>query len=167
MSIVLCRIDDRLIHGQVVIGWGRAMAITSRWKTVGWVGFWLAIGLLCAYYLNQTINYRFITPGRLGPTLLDKQLWFWVHLLFALPVLIGAPLQFWTRLRTTRPRIHRAVGKTYVIGATVAGLTALYLGATIEYEGSRLPLIMLAATIIGSIVVCGRAACPPCPNMSI
>jgi PTS system mannose-specific IIB component/fructoselysine and glucoselysine-specific PTS system IIB component len=27
MSIVLCRVDDRLIHGQVVIGWGRAMAI--------------------------------------------------------------------------------------------------------------------------------------------
>jgi mannose/fructose/N-acetylgalactosamine-specific phosphotransferase system component IIB len=27
MSIVLCRIDDRLIHGQVVIGWGRALSI--------------------------------------------------------------------------------------------------------------------------------------------
>lgn len=27
MSIVLFRIDDRLIHGQVVIGWGRAMGI--------------------------------------------------------------------------------------------------------------------------------------------
>jgi mannose/fructose/N-acetylgalactosamine-specific phosphotransferase system component IIB len=27
MTIVLCRIDDRLIHGQVVIGWGRAMGI--------------------------------------------------------------------------------------------------------------------------------------------
>jgi mannose/fructose/N-acetylgalactosamine-specific phosphotransferase system component IIB len=27
MSIVLCRIDDRLIHGQVVIGWGRPMGI--------------------------------------------------------------------------------------------------------------------------------------------
>jgi PTS system mannose-specific IIB component/fructoselysine and glucoselysine-specific PTS system IIB component len=27
MSIILCRIDDRLIHGQVVIGWGRAMGI--------------------------------------------------------------------------------------------------------------------------------------------
>ena len=27
MSIVLCRVDDRLIHGQVVIGWGRAMGI--------------------------------------------------------------------------------------------------------------------------------------------
>jgi mannose/fructose/N-acetylgalactosamine-specific phosphotransferase system component IIB len=27
MSIVLCRIDDRLIHGQVVIGWGRPLGI--------------------------------------------------------------------------------------------------------------------------------------------
>jgi mannose/fructose/N-acetylgalactosamine-specific phosphotransferase system component IIB len=43
MSIVLCRIDDRLIHGQVVIGWGRPMGIdlivlvddqvaTSQWE---------------------------------------------------------------------------------------------------------------------------------------
>jgi PTS system mannose-specific IIB component/fructoselysine and glucoselysine-specific PTS system IIB component len=27
MAIVLCRVDDRLIHGQVVIGWGRPLAI--------------------------------------------------------------------------------------------------------------------------------------------
>jgi mannose/fructose/N-acetylgalactosamine-specific phosphotransferase system component IIB len=27
MSIVLCRVDDRLIHGQVAIGWGRALSI--------------------------------------------------------------------------------------------------------------------------------------------
>jgi PTS system mannose-specific IIB component/fructoselysine and glucoselysine-specific PTS system IIB component len=43
MAIVLCRIDDRLIHGQVVIGWGRPMGIdliilvddhvaTSEWE---------------------------------------------------------------------------------------------------------------------------------------
>ncbi len=27
MPLVLCRVDDRLIHGQVVIGWGRSLAI--------------------------------------------------------------------------------------------------------------------------------------------
>lgn len=27
MPIVLCRVDDRLIHGQVVVGWGRPLAI--------------------------------------------------------------------------------------------------------------------------------------------
>lgn len=27
MSIVLCRIDDRLIHGQVVVGWGQRLGV--------------------------------------------------------------------------------------------------------------------------------------------
>jgi PTS system mannose-specific IIB component/fructoselysine and glucoselysine-specific PTS system IIB component len=27
MPIVLCRVDDRLIHGQVVIGWGRPLGV--------------------------------------------------------------------------------------------------------------------------------------------
>jgi mannose/fructose/N-acetylgalactosamine-specific phosphotransferase system component IIB len=27
MPILLCRVDDRLVHGQVVIGWGRPLAI--------------------------------------------------------------------------------------------------------------------------------------------
>jgi PTS system mannose-specific IIB component/fructoselysine and glucoselysine-specific PTS system IIB component len=27
MSVVLCRIDDRLIHGQVVVGWGRPLDV--------------------------------------------------------------------------------------------------------------------------------------------
>jgi PTS system mannose-specific IIB component/fructoselysine and glucoselysine-specific PTS system IIB component len=28
MPIVLCRVDDRLIHGQVVVGWGQALGIS-------------------------------------------------------------------------------------------------------------------------------------------
>jgi len=31
MAIVLCRIDDRLIHGQVVIGWGRPLGVDLIW----------------------------------------------------------------------------------------------------------------------------------------
>ncbi len=27
MSLTLCRIDDRLVHGQVVVGWGRALHV--------------------------------------------------------------------------------------------------------------------------------------------
>jgi PTS system mannose-specific IIB component/fructoselysine and glucoselysine-specific PTS system IIB component len=27
MPIVLCRVDDRLIHGQVVVGWGQALGV--------------------------------------------------------------------------------------------------------------------------------------------
>lgn len=43
MAIVLCRVDDRLVHGQVVIGWGRPLGVefialvdegvaTSQWE---------------------------------------------------------------------------------------------------------------------------------------
>jgi mannose/fructose/N-acetylgalactosamine-specific phosphotransferase system component IIB len=43
MALVLCRVDDRLVHGQVVIGWGRPLAVefvalvdggvaTSEWE---------------------------------------------------------------------------------------------------------------------------------------
>jgi mannose/fructose/N-acetylgalactosamine-specific phosphotransferase system component IIB len=27
MPVVLCRVDDRLVHGQVVIGWGRPLSV--------------------------------------------------------------------------------------------------------------------------------------------
>jgi PTS system mannose-specific IIB component/fructoselysine and glucoselysine-specific PTS system IIB component len=27
VTVVLCRVDDRLIHGQVVVGWGRALGL--------------------------------------------------------------------------------------------------------------------------------------------
>lgn len=29
MALVLCRVDDRLVHGQVVIGWGRPLGARS------------------------------------------------------------------------------------------------------------------------------------------
>jgi PTS system mannose-specific IIB component/fructoselysine and glucoselysine-specific PTS system IIB component len=28
MTLVLCRVDDRLIHGQVVVGWGQGIGLT-------------------------------------------------------------------------------------------------------------------------------------------
>lgn len=39
--------------------------------------------------------------------------------------------------------MHRRIGPPYCGGATLAALTAAYLGATIEYEGSRLPIVLL------------------------
>jgi hypothetical protein len=100
------------------------------------------VSVLSVYYLYRAISYRFLVPGRLGPDLFNKQIWYFAHLLFALPVLFGAPLQFIARLRQRAPRVHRIVGQAYVIGACGAALMAIYLGATTEYEGSRLSLVL-------------------------
>ncbi len=104
---------------------------------------WAVLLALSAYYLYRALLFRFIMPDRLGPTLLDKQLWYSAHMMFALPVILGAPLQFVTSLRKARPRLHRVLGRAYVIGASGAALTAIYLGTTIDLEGSRLPIVLL------------------------
>lgn len=106
-------------------------------------GAWTIVVILSGYYLFRALNYRFFTPGQLGPDLFNKQFWFFSHLAFALPVLVGGPLQFITKLRDTRPTLHRNLGRVYVAGASFAALTAIYLGATIELEGSRLPIVIL------------------------
>jgi uncharacterized membrane protein len=106
------------------------------WKHV----FQAALFLLSLYYLYRAVSYRFLVPGRLGPPNPISTGWYYTHVLFALPVLLGAPLQFVSELRQRRPAIHRAVGKAYVCGATVAAITAVYMGAAGPYEGSRLSI---------------------------
>lgn len=126
----------------------------EKLRRLGWA---LLVGL-AAYYLYRAISFRFLTPDRIGPTLLNKQLWFVGHLLLALPVLIGAPLQFSQRLRKARPSFHRNLGRVYVICATGVGLTALYLGATIEIEGSRLPIVLLGFLFVFFTLAAWRCA---------
>ncbi len=103
----------------------------------------LLLLVLASYYLYRALRYRFLTPDQLGPDLFHKQIWYVGHLLAALAVFLGGPLQFSPTLRARRPALHRLIGRLYIGGATLAALTAVYLGATIEYEGSRLPIVLL------------------------
>jgi hypothetical protein len=96
--------------------------------------------LLSLYYLYRAVSYRFGVPGRMGPPNPIGPGWYYIHVLFALPVLLGAPLQFTTELRLRMPAFHRAVGRAYVCGATVAAVTAIYMGTAGPYEGSRLSI---------------------------
>lgn len=110
-------------------------------QVVTWKRVLLAsLFLLSLYYFYRAVSYRFVAPGRLGPPNPIGAGWYCTHVLFALPVLLGAPLQFLSELRHRRPVIHRAIGKAYVCGATVAAVTAVYMGAAGPYEGSRLSI---------------------------
>lgn len=113
---------------------------SSRWR-------YLVVASLFAlslYYLYRAVNYRFVVPGRMGPPNPIAPGWYYVHVLFALPVLLGAPLQFIAGLRQRLPALHRTIGRAYVCGASVAALTAAYMGAAGPYEGSRLSIVITA-----------------------
>ena len=106
--------------------------------------FWTIIILLSAYYLYRAINFRFISQG-IGTTFWNKQFWFVSHLATAIIPLITGPFQFWAWFRKHHIKWHRFLGKIYITGCILGGLSALYLGATQPYPGSIVPTLILAS----------------------
>ena len=120
---------------------------------------WLAaLAGLSMYYLYRGISYRFLQEDRLGPSLFNKQFWYVGHVLLALPVVFGAPLQFLPKLRQSMPHVHRWTGRAYVLGASGAALFAIYLGATTEFEESRLSLVITGILWLFFTLAAWRAA---------
>jgi uncharacterized membrane protein len=104
---------------------------------------WTIIILLSAYYLYRAINYRFIKEG-IGPSFWNKQFWFASHLATAVIPLITGPIQFWNWFRIRYVKWHRIIGKIYIFGCLLGGLSALYLSFTQPYDGSVVPSLLLA-----------------------
>lgn len=105
--------------------------------------FWTSIILLSAYYLYRAILFRFYKEG-IGPTFWDKQFFFIFHLLTAiLPLLLG-PLQFWNWFRNRFTQWHRLLGKIYIVGSLLGGVSAFVLGVLQPYEGSIVPVVILS-----------------------
>ncbi len=65
-----------------------------------------------------------------------------VHLAVATPLLLLAPLQFSRRIRGSKPIWHRTMGRVFISCSLVAAAGAVYLGATFERVGSRIPLVL-------------------------
>jgi uncharacterized membrane protein len=105
--------------------------------------FWTIIILLSSYYFYRAINYRFFKEG-IGHSFWNKQFWFVSHLLTAILPLALGPFQFWNWFRKHHVKWHRLLGKLYILGCVFGGLTALYLGYTQPYEGSIVPVMILA-----------------------
>ncbi|MFD4657846.1 DUF2306 domain-containing protein [Kitasatospora sp. NPDC058444] len=68
-------------------------------------------------------------------TYLSHQLPLYVHIFGALTALLVGPWQFAARLRERRPRLHRRIGVTYLLGCLVGGVGALLM-APVAYGGA-------------------------------
>ena len=54
----------------------------------------------------------------------------YTHVFASLTALFLSPFQFSARLRNSRPRVHRAIGRTYLgIGVAIGGISGLYMSA--------------------------------------
>lgn len=101
---------------------------------MGWP-FWL---MLAGSLLIALASVRYLFPGAPGgaPAILANAFTRYgaltVHAGFAVVALVIGPFQFLKGLRARRPRLHRWMGRTYVIACLIAGAAGLLLavGAT-------------------------------------
>ena len=124
-----------------------------------WLAFWALMGVVAAWFVYDSAVYVATRDPQPGATFLNRQLWYLAHMGIATPVLLIAPLQFLASLRSARPEVHRWLGRTFLSASILAGLLAIWLGATIQYQGSRIPLAMFGALWIAfsaAAWVCAR-----------
>jgi len=91
------------------------------------VALWIVVGVVAAYFVRKYAGrYLVYTPAVYGP--------YWpfrwslaLHIAGGFTATILGPLQFWKGLRQSRPKIHRIVGWSYLMGVLIGGSAALYL----------------------------------------
>ncbi len=101
--------------------------MTGKASTTSW---WL---LMIGSLLIAVISYRYLAPHALIPPNIATNLllkpWIIVHAAAASTALLLGPFQFITRLRAVRPKLHRWMGRTYVVACLLGGASGLLLAA--------------------------------------
>lgn len=122
---------------------------------------WLLLSTLLGFglwYAVESVIYAFIRERSAEESWMRTAGSF-VHLAVATPLLLIAPVQFSRRVRARWPHLHRRVGQAYLSFAAVAAIGAMYLGATFERVGSRIPLVVFAILWLAFTVaawICAR-----------
>jgi uncharacterized membrane protein len=123
------------------------MRITG--KILTW-GFWLLIISLSAYFLfDNVIAYFFGYRSSLfGATFFHNQIWVVLHMVGGTAMLLLGPIQFWTWFRGKFLHFHRLLGKIYIVGAGLAGLSALRISLISTCLPCRISLFLLAVFLL-------------------
>jgi hypothetical protein len=134
-------------------------AIAFAGVGLGWLLIWSAIVLAASWFVYDSVVYVVTREPQPGATLLNRQIWYFSHMAIAMPILVIAPVQFLAGLRQARPDVHRWLGRAFLTSSIIAGALAMWLGATIQYQGSRIPLALFGLVWIGFSVaawLCAR-----------
>lgn len=112
--------------------------------------FWLGlIAVSINFYLDNAVAYLFgYRNDRFGESLFNNQLLFVIHMAGGTCALFIGPIQFWTWFRDRYRRIHRFLGKVYVAGSIIAGITALRLSMINPCQACRYSLLLLSVLLI-------------------
>ncbi|WP_238394659.1 DUF2306 domain-containing protein [Pseudoxanthomonas wuyuanensis] len=103
--------------------------VRTVWR-MGWAIVWLVLAMVSIDFLLTVYGkYRHLDAGAYA-LFWSRRGWLWTHLAGgALTIFLG-PLQFLTRWPRAYPRLHRWMGRIYMIGMLIACAGAIGLIAT-------------------------------------
>ncbi|WP_435622732.1 DUF2306 domain-containing protein [Flagellimonas sp.] len=114
----------------------RALSVTATvWFLTAVIGQWIFAFYVAAYYGGAAMDGDFMKWNRVlphgyveGETM--GNLAVALHLLFAVVVMVGGPLQFSSKIRKWAPRFHRYNGRIYIGSAFLISLSGIYMVVT-------------------------------------
>lgn len=95
-------------------------------KILNGILWFLIISLSIYFFFDNVITYFFGYRSNLfGDTFFHNQIWVSLHMAGGTLILLIGPIQFWNWFRNKFLHIHRLLGKIYLLGACIAGFSAL------------------------------------------
>jgi hypothetical protein len=116
----------------------RGETLSARWTW--WVLVILAVPI-ALYAVRYLVLGEMIYPPNLVESFRARPWGILPHVAVGSIALLIGPLQFHPGLRTRRPRVHRSLGKVYVIAGSVTGVVGTYM-AVYSYGGWTTPLLI-------------------------
>jgi uncharacterized membrane protein len=107
---------------------------------------WTIIIGLSAYFFLENVGVYF--TGYRSDSYLSNPIWVSSHLIGGTLALLFGPIQFSKWIRNKYLTFHRLTGKIYIIGAFIAGLSAIRLSLISSCLPCRVSLFILAILVL-------------------
>jgi uncharacterized membrane protein len=115
-------------------------------KKISTFVFWAVIILFSAYFFSTNV-FPYVHGFRskiFGDSFFNNQVWVVMHLVGGTLALFLGPVQFWSFFRNKYLHLHRWIGKVYMLGVALAGVSALRLSLVSYCRPCRVSLFILA-----------------------
>jgi uncharacterized membrane protein len=107
---------------------------------------WTIIIGLSAYFFLESVSIYF--TGYRSDSYINNPIWISSHLIGGTLALLFGPIQFSKWIRNKYLTFHRLTGKIYIIGAFIAGLSAIRLSLISSCLPCRVSLFILAILVL-------------------
>jgi uncharacterized membrane protein len=119
-------------------------------KSLAGILLWSVIIIFSTYFFLDDV-WTFVYGYRsktFGETLFNNQVWVVAHLVGGSLALLIGPVQFWKWFRDRYINIHRFLGKIYIAGCFLTGLSALRLSMVSTCAPCRISLFITAILLL-------------------